>query len=1323
MSFTDHIVASRRVKPDVDLPTSYELDTVLIGEAEQEVLAIVANGEPTATDLRRMHRDRLGGRGIVLAVAATAQEGTWILGPTSDLMPVGPLGSDQAARILTAVLSERNALASRQRLVGLLDAASPEGELVGVSNSGLFATHYLERVPDEKSDWEQEAERARPLLTLRGTDLVRGLGYRSEGLGSGALLLTVEDDPPHAVAVLVEESEGFDAVSTRFGVSPIQHGLAKAAQARVPWLVVLRGPQIRLYAVRPDVGVGRRSQAETYFELDLAVVDAQSAGFLPYVFSAGSLSEGRTVDDLLAGSRRYAAALGERLRDRVYNHVVPALAVAVAKELEDAGRGNDLDTAYRVTLKILFRLLFQAYAEDQALLPYGRNDRYTRNSLTTQANDFAERPDRTLDPESHAIWDDLQQVWEVINTGNTDWDVPAYNGGLFASDPEQNPDGALIDEMRLSDVAVGTALRYLLCDSTEDGGLGVVDFRSLSVREFGTIYEGLLESSLSRAEQDLTVDARDAYLPAGPGDEIRVEEGQVYHHNSSGERKSTGSYFTKPFIVEHLLERALDPALDRHLQDVLDLVEAEDEAGAAEKFFDFRVADLAMGSGHFLVAAIDRMEVKMAAFLVDHPIPRVSEELNRLEQAARDALGPSADDHVIEPAALLRRQIARRCIYGVDVNEIAVELGRVAIWIHTFVPGLPMSSLDHSLVCANSLTGIGTVDEALDALEPGHASGTFSIYADRVEAALNRASDILKDVAASSEATKAEVREANIAYERAQEVAAEATSVFDAAIGLRSSLAPDLLDALGEARSAPDPRLVALSAGHFPILFPEVFNRSDHGFNVLLGNPPWEELMADRLGFWAIRSPGIKGLTARAREEEIRQLEISRPDLVAEFENQQQEVAAMRDVIASGPYPGIGTGDIDLYKAFAWRNLQLAKPGGSIGVVLPRSALAAAGTAKWRESVLATGSFSDVIFLTNTGGWVFDQIHQQYTIGVVVIERGTEAPVAFAGPFHSVEEFAHGREHPIVVPREEFVRLSDSMSFPRLADPRSGEILRRMRRHPRFDAANGFEFRPLAELHATNDRSRFDTDLDRDDLDMDVLTGASFETWDPYFGEPYGRADGEELKSHLLAKAQGGSRRRNSAFSGLQINGIEDHPVSKARIAFRDVTNSTNQRTAIFCLVPPGVALVNAAPYLVRRAGSASDEAFLLGIVCSIPFDWYARRWVELHLNFHVLAPMPVPRPDPSDPLRQRVVEIAGRLAAVDDSYIAWAEAASVPTGGLSGNKKKDAMAELDGLSSLLYGLSLEDVRHIFSTFHRGWDYSERLERVEDYYERWKGQA
>jgi len=120
---------------------------------------------------------------------------------------------------------------------------------------------------------------------------------------------------------------------------------------------------------------------------------------------------------------------------------------------------------------------------------------------------------------------------------------------------------------------------------------------------------------------------------------------------------------------------------------------------AAEHFFDIRVADIAMGSGHFLVGAIDRIESRLSGFLEqrDSKLPRVQQELDRLEQAAMDAFENEDNAPEIERDQLLRRQVARRCIYGVDLNDEATLLARLSLWIHTFVPGLPLTFLDYNL--------------------------------------------------------------------------------------------------------------------------------------------------------------------------------------------------------------------------------------------------------------------------------------------------------------------------------------------------------------------------------------------------------------------------------------------------------------------------------------------------------------------------------------------------------------------------------------------------------------------------------------------------
>ncbi len=130
-------------------------------------------------------------------------------------------------------------------------------------------------------------------------------------------------------------------------------------------------------------------------------------------------------------------------------------------------------------------------------------------------------------------------------------------------------------------------------------------------------------------------------------------------------------------------------------------------------------------------------------------------------------------------------------------------------------------------------------------------------------------------------------------------------------------------------------------------------------------------------------------------------------------------------------------------------------------------------------------------------------------------------------------------------------------------------------------------------------------------------------------------------------------------------------------------------------------------------------EAFLLGVLSSIPLDWYARRFVELGMNFQILNGLPIPAQNLEDGRCKRLIENAGRLAAVDERYAAWAKAVGIKVGSVKAEDEKDSLiSENDALVAHMYGLSRAQLEHIFKTFHRGWDYGPRLEKVLSFYDK-----
>lgn len=249
-----------------------------------------------------------------------------------------------------------------------------------------------------------------------------------------------------------------------------------------------------------------------------------------------------------------------------------------------------------------------------------------------------------------------------------------------------------------------------------------------------------------------------------------------------------------------------------------------------------------------------------------------------------------------------------------------------------------------------------------------------------------------------------------------------------------------------------------------------------------------------------------------------------------------------------------------------------------------------------------------------------------------------------------------------------------------------------------------------------------------------VYGGRSFNLWQPDTGDYYAWAERERITSVLRERRLRGQKNRRSAFSEFSREWAENDgtlPCLGPRIAFRDVTRPTDTRTAIVALVPGDRVLTNQAPYVLWPSGTEADQAYVLGVLSSMILDWFARRVVELHLNFHIFNSLPIPRPElNSGPgqhrklrLRDRVIQIAGRLATVEPDHRGfreWAAAVGVEPGSVDSEaEKQDLIAELDAVVAHLYGLAEDDLAVIYDTFHTGADYSERHAQVLQHFRSW----
>nr|WP_241430123.1 DNA methyltransferase [Halococcus saccharolyticus] len=433
------------------------------------------------------------------------------------------------------------------------------------------------------------------------------------------------------------------------------------------------------------------------------------------------------LDDVYSESNVFAEELGEDLQDNIYD-AIQSLAEGFLTYPDNDLGADDLDLIHDSSLIYLYRLIFVLYAESEGRdLLNTDNEIYEQSySLNTIKQEIAEE----LDSDSPSyqnwqdnLWDRIDELFQLIDQGSAsrnipeeDLHIPAYNGGLFRTSPDSDdsPEARFLATHTVGDEHLARVIELLTRSQTGSSEKIFVDYSSLDVRHLGSVYEGLLEYQLNVADEPLTLDDGE-YVLADEGDEVVVVPDEVYLTTDSGERKATGSYYTPEYVVEYIVENTLEPLVEDIREDLIGYDSYENESGFAEEFaeriFELKILDPAMGSGHFLTNAIDYLAREI-----------IDAQERQAEQQGVETVGQGQDIN------WARRQVAQHCIYGVDLNPLAVELAKVSLWLRTLAAEQPLAFLDHHLKTGNSL--VGSDIESIDELETDANGGPNASLAD-----------------------------------------------------------------------------------------------------------------------------------------------------------------------------------------------------------------------------------------------------------------------------------------------------------------------------------------------------------------------------------------------------------------------------------------------------------------------------------------------------------------------------------------------------------------------------------------------------------------
>ena len=850
------------------------------------------------------------------------------------------------------------------------------------------------------------------------TDPVRlsyDLHFQSSALVLGGLTFAIShragephDSPPvHIEGCGIE----LDKRPQKYRVSPqamVQEFLNR--NESLLWGVVTNGLRFRL--LRDSV----RTARPTYLEFDLETI-LEGGHYNEFVLfyrlchrtrlpQAGRPSE----DCWLEKYYQLSVEKGGRVRDNLRDGVEEALKVlgtgflchpenTTLLEQFDSGKLN-ADQYHRQLLLLVYRLLFLTVAEDRHLV-ISIGESAVRNQAIYQDNysigKLRERAEGLLEDSGFSdLWVGLTQTFKLFADSNdtNPLGIPPLNGDLFSH--TTIPD---LETAQISNLDLLKAIRWLMF-YRERNIRQRVNYAALDVEELGSVYESLLD-----------------FRPIVS----KEADGRKFDLGVGSERKTTGSYYTRPELVRELIQSALVPVLDERLAEVEKQVKgqpAETIRNAKVKAIQgISVCDPACGSGHFLLEAARRLGKELARIRVgeDEPTPE------QFHVAVRDVIS--------------------HCIYGVDQNPLAVDLCKLALWIEGHWSGKPLSFLDHRIRCGNSLVGVldpaimaeGIPDDAFNAVT-GDDKKVAAAYKkrNRVEKALGQKRLEFEQSPAEHSEEYAELFGIGLDFpedkpsdvRKKAELFAKArggvdwwhdftaanlwtASFFVPLTKLDDPLVPTqdtFLSYLLHRQNRPQMTGTANSLGgelrffHWHLEFPEVFQRG--GFDSILGNPPWEKIKLQEREFFAAKAPHIANAqTAALRTKMIQALATSanleERQLHTEYEKSlRQQEGANKFGRQSGRYPLTGTGDINTYALFAELVANLISSNGRCGVILKTGIATDDTTKDFFAALVSNRRIVSLIDFANKRG-LFSAVVANERFCLVTIAGPQNGPEAF----------------------------------------------------------------------------------------------------------------------------------------------------------------------------------------------------------------------------------------------------------------------------------------------------------------------------------------
>ncbi|MGL5720891.1 MAG: Eco57I restriction-modification methylase domain-containing protein [Brevinema sp.] len=1130
----------------------------------------------------------------------------------------------------------------------------------------------------------------------------------------------------------------------------------------VPFGILSNGKEWRFYDLRD------RKSEKIFFEINLEAIiqdkNYEAFRYFYYIFRKEYFVKTDNIvpiDETTKAKELFIQQMEQDLKEVIYGK--NSIVEKVGQVLHSAYPDEDLKVLFEHSVVMAYRLLFIAYFETQfRSYLFDNHDHYKNVALLTLF-------DKLRNNANCKAYQDLTTLFDVLDKGSVPFKIPLLNGGLF--DLSKAP---LFEYKKNKNLFSNKDIEEILTEllKASEDSLGIRNFAAMSVTHIGNIYEGLLQYTFRIAVKKMHyVEYKDETLDSGYFDvwdyekiakkknvmvlfNEEIPEGSLYLVNRSNSRKISASYYTPQTISRFMVSDA-----------VKSLVESEKSTA---DILSTRIIDNACGSGHFLVDVLDELTEKVYANIEDSYV-YLQEIIDIEKNKILDNLEEYSLEHIqIDELQILKRILLKKVIFGVDLEGFAVELTRLSLWLKTFIFGTPLSFIEHHIKQGNALIGSSISEgEAIFNEFETSKKDIASLFTKNFRSTFVELGQVAEQLANLPDSTSEEIKKSKELYYNEIEpkqkklasildlityhkmrVACKKTKGVDAfsvdSINLLDNMETEIYNGGNPTAVAEISRVARqYSFFHYDIAFPEMYDR---GFDIIIGNPPWDKVKFDEKDFFPQYRSRYRSMPASEKQKTRDSLLKDKTYAFVQQDYNQTSIhinTTLAYYKSHYPLNG-GSGDTNLFRLFIEKNLGMLQQEGHLIYVTPSAWSYEEGSLQIRKHILDNLKFNYFYQFENREA-IFHDIHRSYKFAVWSI---TNTPCFN----ETVPAFFMERDINRLYPEEgtEINQINYPLSLSRthfpqsyimleIKNPQDIDIINKMYSVGKAIDPAYIDFRN--ELHMTNDNDLF-LETEAKGL-FPLYEGKMIHQFTPHFVPAQYWVDPQQLRNRLQPKEI--SRMIDNVYEQLMsaakntLNPTKQklskeqtvlnhlglktrtelapfvvYDYTYPRLAFREIAANTNERTLIASLIPKNNTMnhklwvVHVKNYILEdqkiivKHTPIERILWVTALLNSIPFDYMMRFLVDTSVSKNYLMQLPLIHATEAQLATQPYATIWQNALAIS----AYNEPAFQPLAlqhnvALPHSDKARDLLQIDNdkLIAMLYGITPEELSAILDTF------------------------